>query len=458
MHRVQCVAITVLGSFVSGVCGAQSAWMRLTPAAGPTARFWSGAVGRSSDVLVFGGGVRGDYTRNADTWLLKNGAWTQLSPLTSPSGRSGHAMAFDRARASTILFGGYDGTKSYASDTWEYDGSDWKKSSTSVSPPGRAGHGLVFDRVRKVSVLFGGATSALPRTNDTWEYDGTTWKQITTTHAPPPRAYHAMAWDGISGRVVLFGGYDTAAMGDAWSYDGSDWTQIAGGPPARFAASMSFDDSRSRVVLQGGFALGLDSDTWEWDGSAWSQKLTSPQPTPQGYVVCTFDPSTMRVVRFFGETTVAVPTDEVWTFGTTSVASYAPFGSSCPGSSGTAVHAGGPRLPWTGDTTDLSLSGALPNWAAAFVLGLSDTTWGALRLPIDLTVLGAKGCSLYASMDVVVAVPTSSTGTASIAIKVPPSASLAGARFFTQFFAFDAAANSLGMTLTNAVTGTIGVR
>ncbi|MCA8971418.1 MAG: hypothetical protein KDC95_16615, partial [Planctomycetes bacterium] len=452
------IAMTVLGVFASGHARAQSAWRQLTPVAGPTARFWSGAVGRTADVLVFGGGVRGDYTRNADTWLFKNGAWTQQAPATSPSGRSGHALAFDRDRSSTVLFGGYDGTNAYASDTWVYDGSDWKKSTTNSSPPGRAGHGLVFDAARKVMVLFGGATAASPRTNDTWEFDGATWKQIVTSHAPPPRAYHAMAWDGISGRVVLFGGYDTAARGDAWAYDGSDWTQLAGGPPARFAASMAFDELRRRVVLQGGFALGLDSDTWEWDGLTWSQNPASPQPTTQGYVACAYDPSTLRVVRFFGETKVAVPTDEVWSFGTTSVASYMPFGSSCPGSSGIAVHAGGPRLPWVGDTADLSLSGAVPTSAAAFVLGLSDTTWGALTLPIDLTVLGATGCSLYASMDVVVAVPTSATGTASIAIKIPPIASLSGARFFTQFFAFDIAANSLGMTLTNAVTGTIGVR
>jgi hypothetical protein len=34
-------------------------------------------------------------------------------------------MAYDPARARTVLFGGYDGQRNF-NDTWEFDGSAWR--------------------------------------------------------------------------------------------------------------------------------------------------------------------------------------------------------------------------------------------------------------------------------------------------------------------------------------------
>lgn len=42
----------------------------------------------------------------SDTWKGDGRDWTQRSPTNGPSGRSGHAMAYDVARRRMVLFGG----------------------------------------------------------------------------------------------------------------------------------------------------------------------------------------------------------------------------------------------------------------------------------------------------------------------------------------------------------------
>src|SRR5207249_2202662 len=70
-------------------------------------------------VVLFGGlGLGG--CRRGDTWEWDGTAWIEKAPATSPSARSGHAMACDSFRGRVVVFGGYDG--SYRGDTWEYSG------------------------------------------------------------------------------------------------------------------------------------------------------------------------------------------------------------------------------------------------------------------------------------------------------------------------------------------------
>jgi len=49
--------------------------------------------------------------------------WTQVT-RPGPSAREGSYIAYDSARAKTVLFGGYEpaGFGKYDSDTWEFDG------------------------------------------------------------------------------------------------------------------------------------------------------------------------------------------------------------------------------------------------------------------------------------------------------------------------------------------------
>src|SRR5438105_4916475 len=83
------------------------------------------------------------------------GTWTQLSPASSPSARSGHAMAYDNASAQVVLFGGSDqyGT---LGDTWVWDGSNWTQKYPVNSPSTRSVHAMAYDTANAQVVLFGG--------------------------------------------------------------------------------------------------------------------------------------------------------------------------------------------------------------------------------------------------------------------------------------------------------------
>lgn len=87
---------------------------------------------------------------------------------------------------------------------------------------------MAFDSARAVTVLFGGHNGPPmgPRLADTWEWDGTTWTQRTSPTSPPARLGFAMAYDSARAVTVIFGGIgDAGPLGDTWEWDGSAWTQ-----------------------------------------------------------------------------------------------------------------------------------------------------------------------------------------------------------------------------------------
>jgi Galactose oxidase, central domain len=206
--------------------------------------------------------------------------WTQEQDI-GPSGRAGHAMAFDAARHRVVLFGGDSPRSAFLADTWAWDGENWTQvADTGPSP--RTGHQLAFDGPRSRVVLFGGRAGPSVLHGDTWEWDGENWTQVADS-GPDARTGHQLAFDDQRARVVLFGGEaaDASVRRDTWEWDGKTWTQREDiGPPARRQHAMTFDSARKRVVLFGG-DLGTTTagDTWEWDGTSWTQVAdTGPDP------------------------------------------------------------------------------------------------------------------------------------------------------------------------------------
>lgn len=110
-------------------------------------------------------------------------------------------MAFDVARAKTVMFGGYHSPNMYA-ETWEYDGRTWLKRTPATSPPARYHASMVYDPVRHVTVLFGGTTNAAAL-GDMWTWSGTTWTAVLTT-LPPPRSWAGLVWDEPREKIDLF--------------------------------------------------------------------------------------------------------------------------------------------------------------------------------------------------------------------------------------------------------------
>jgi hypothetical protein len=159
-------------------------------------------------VVLFGGFSQYSGHHNlSDTWEWDGSTWSQRSPVTSPSARGEHAMAYDAARQRIVLFGGVfdDGTVSGSSlsETWEWDGSAWSQRSPATSPSARSGHAMAYDAARQRIVIFGGRGPA-----DTWEWDGSTWSQRMPVTSPPPGG-GAMAYDEARQRLTLFNGLAT---------------------------------------------------------------------------------------------------------------------------------------------------------------------------------------------------------------------------------------------------------
>src|SRR5262249_1345141 len=157
------------------------------------------------------------------------------------------AMAFDAARARTLLFGGSAvGTPVRYADLYEYDGISWVQ--RNGAGPGRDASALAYDSVRGRAVLFGGTPFLYPNAltlSDTGEWTGNAWLQAAPAVSPPARRAHALAFDPVRIRVVLFGGVDAngAPLGDTWEWDGSAWLQMSPllSPPARAVHALAYD-------------------------------------------------------------------------------------------------------------------------------------------------------------------------------------------------------------------------
>ena len=164
--------------------------------------------------------------------------------------------------------GGADGF----SDTWEWNGvtRTWSELHPVSHPSGRAMNQLVYDPPTRTVVLFGGVTANLTPLNDTWTWNGIDWVQHFPTANPAPRNGPALAYDAALGAVVLFGGAIGTCcsdnLNDTWTWNGVDWTETypsSALPKARNAPNMDYDPLRKVILLFGGDTLGpvLD-DTW----------------------------------------------------------------------------------------------------------------------------------------------------------------------------------------------------
>jgi len=126
--------------------------------------------------------------------------------------------------------------------------------------------------------------------------------------------------------------------------------------------------------------------------------------------------------------------------------------------SGNATPAiGNAGTPVIGKTFDVLVSDAKTTPGLGILLwGFSDTTWGAIPLPWALDALGARGCSLLTSIDLVGGSAINSAGQGSLTIAVPNSTALYKLAMFFQWAVVDAAANGLGLAFSEGGKAVIG--
>jgi hypothetical protein len=127
------------------------------------------------------------------------------------------------------------------------------------------------------------------------------------------------------------------------------------------------------------------------------------------------------------------------------------------------ICAGGPTttlsntgVPTINSSMTVDLSGGRANAIAIFAFGLSNTKWGSINLPFDLTIFNAAGCWIYVSTEFLFSVTTDSSGGHKFTLTVPNNAVLKGVQFYNQFVVDDPGANGFGATFSNGGAGRVG--
>ena len=83
------------------------------------------------------------------------------------------------------------------------------------------------------------------------------------------------------------------------------------------------------------------------------------------------------------------------------------------------------------------------------IFGASNTTWSGNKLPLDLGFLGAPGCSLNVSFDLLLSLG----GGSQFKVAVPNDTKLLGVKFYMQAYSADSTA---ALVVSNGVMGQAG--
>lgn len=134
------------------------------------------------------------------------------------------------------------------------------------------------------------------------------------------------------------------------------------------------------------------------------------------------------------------------------------FGADCAGTFAVPVlQPAAGSSPKIGETFDVVLNTRLfTNTPAFLILGLSNTQWPPMSLPMPLATFGAPGCSLLVSADFVTGVANITDSTATQGFPIPLDLSLVGLHIYFQGYVEDPGANVLGVALSNGLDIIIG--
>ena len=113
-------------------------------------------------------------------------------------------------------------------------------------------------------------------------------------------------------------------------------------------------------------------------------------------------------------------------------------------------------LPAIGRPFQVRFGLTRPRSPAGLLLGFSRTLWSGLTLPLDLTGLGAPGCTLLASPDLVIFTSTDWLGTGRMDLSLPRDPVLVRNRLFLQGMVLDPPANPAGLAWTPGLEITVG--
>ena len=300
---------------------ASGQWTNVTGAVAPPPRVGGGLVyDAAGGYLVLFGGESTDFTEYSptiygDTWVFNSTGWHELRTLGAPSPRTDFAMTYDAASTEVVLFGGgvrssTTGLWSLFHDTWTFRGGQWTNitATAGIAPSGRVRAGLVYDPVIGAALLVGGAGTGDPGISyegvtctlsfpDEWTFAAGRWSELSPSGDVPPPGTGSLWFDTGTSTVYYYesadnltasgGGCDPLA-GDVWSYASGVWQLVISGsapasPIPRFQATVVEDPADHLDLLFGGqrgFEGEFLPDTWAFDPNV-SAPLDQPYIVPE---------------------------------------------------------------------------------------------------------------------------------------------------------------------------------
>jgi hypothetical protein len=414
-------------------------------------------------VMVRTGFVAG--TAVGETWTWDGATWINRGPCPAwLSGLTWHGATQQLIGLSKPAPGPTQ-QQSYTLHAWTVSG--WATLSAPVTFPGNAPAGQLaaaYDEVRQETVFRG---PSMPQA--VVVYDGVTLLARGMISGPFFSGSESMAYDPTVQKVVLArDDFSNQLIGSTWvslpttrfyEWSGFGWNlRYTSAAPGRLGA-MATDSQRQRIVLLDGDYPGTSTvganqpyHTWTYSDGVATQLMTSVAPEPRAAAAMSYD-SARGVVVLFGGSGAGGFAD-TWEFDLGPVASFTSFGAGCLGSRGVpAIGTQLGSLPRIGTTFSVQATNLPMVGPAFFILGFSSTSYGGSPLPLSLAPLGAPGCSLSVSADVLFPV-ANVLGIAQWSLTVPP---IPGGQFFVQAVAFDPPANALGLTTSNAGHAVLGL-
>ena len=259
-----------------------SAWTQLTPTGGPPVARASHAAyydAENDRIYVHGGQSVGPVNRD-DIWRYDVAAntWTDVTPVTKPGARHSHSFAEEQfGLEDAILFGGID-AGGLDAETWRWDPSTelFTLLSPATSPTARSNHAMAVTNFPGLTVvLFGGVTNLVGPviSSQTWEWDGTTWALLSPTTVPSARQGHAMTFDDSDRHIRMICGQTGASnsnlVREVWEWEGSNWFLMPDliAPGALREMAIAYDTVRNTIIMMGGIdgSGASRSETWILD-------------------------------------------------------------------------------------------------------------------------------------------------------------------------------------------------
>lgn len=265
------------------------AWRQLHPASSPPALQGTMVYEAASQqiVLLLNQVQSGGIVAN-EMWTWDGATWHQLRPAVMPE-VLGASIAYDEAHHQIVLFGGeipagHVGT--LMNTTWTWNGAVWQQQHPATSPSARTGAAMAYDVAHQQIVLYGGITVD-GISSETWTWDGVTWQLHHVTSLPSLSQNALLVYDKATQQTLLFGGTSAGGVqpspGSTWAWNGTGWFSVAAqGAPTGLYESATYDDATQTVIVYAvqGLVNKLEtpsstgasapvSQTWIWNGSAW---------------------------------------------------------------------------------------------------------------------------------------------------------------------------------------------